>query len=121
MHGKALRYVCRQFHESHSKLSSDQTGRSALAALQSDENPERGLSGAHRERESRRTALAVAAQELIDANAECPTSITERRSRSVLRARASTTPGSPRLVPVRLGQQRKQSSAVTLPLLRVFC
>src|SRR5438132_11048298 len=53
MHGKALRYVCRQFHESHSKLSSDQTGRSALAALQSDENPERGLSGAHRERESR--------------------------------------------------------------------
>src|SRR5438445_13462637 len=63
MHGKALRYVCRQFHESHSKLSSDQTGRSALAALQSDENPERGLSGAHRERESRRTALAVAAQE----------------------------------------------------------
>src|SRR5205814_4131645 len=63
MHGKALRYVCRQFHESHSKLSSDQPGRSALAALQSDENPERGLSGAHRERESRRTALAVAAQE----------------------------------------------------------
>ena len=62
MHGKALRYVCRQFHESHSKLSSDQTGRSALAALQSDENPERGLSGAHRERESRRTALAVAAE-----------------------------------------------------------
>ena len=114
MHGKALRYVCRQFHESHSKLSSDQTGRSALAALQSDENPERGLSGAHREGESRRTALAVAAQELIDANAE-------RRSRYALETSASTTPRSPRLnaSPARTTKKTKFGSET--PLLRVFC
>ena len=49
--------------ESDRRLFFDQAGRSLLAALQSDENPERGLSGAHRERESWRAALAFAAEE----------------------------------------------------------
>ena len=49
--------------ESHSRLPSHQAGRPLLAAVQPDANPERGLSGAHRERESRRAALAVVARE----------------------------------------------------------
>ena len=55
--------VYRLAYESVSRLSSHQAGRPLLAALQPDANPERGLSGAHREREPRRAALAVAAQE----------------------------------------------------------
>jgi hypothetical protein len=52
-----------EIHETHSRLPSHQAGRPPLAAVQPDAHPERGLSGAHRERESRRAALAVAATE----------------------------------------------------------
>ena len=57
------RSVRQQFHETDPRLPSHQAGRPALAAVEPDEDPERGLSGANRERESRRAALAVAAPE----------------------------------------------------------
>src|SRR5207237_5515052 len=50
-------------HESDSGVSPHQTRRLALAAVEHDENSERGLSGAHRKREPRRAAMALASEE----------------------------------------------------------
>src|SRR5437773_803027 len=49
-------------HESHSGLLPHHARRPALAAVELDENSKRGLSGAHRQRKYRRTAMAIAAQ-----------------------------------------------------------
>ena len=58
--GKASRP---KIHESDSRLPSHQAGRSPLAALQPDEDPQCGFSGTYRERKHGRPALAVAAPE----------------------------------------------------------
>src|SRR5436305_372623 len=50
-------------HESDSRLLPHQATRPALAAGELDENSERGLSGAHWQRESRRAAMALAAEQ----------------------------------------------------------
>ena len=57
------RLVSNYRHESDSGLSPHQARRPALAAVELNENSERGLSGAHRQRESGRAALAAFSQE----------------------------------------------------------
>src|SRR5262245_6906336 len=47
------------FYEADQRISSYHTERLALEAVEPDADPERGLSGAHRERKLGRTALAV--------------------------------------------------------------
>jgi len=49
-------------HESHSGLLPHQARRPALAAIELDENCERGLSGADRQRKYWRAVVAIAAQ-----------------------------------------------------------
>src|SRR6266576_146098 len=49
-------------HESDSGLSPYHARRPVLAAVELDEDSERGLSGTHRQRKYRRTAVAIAAQ-----------------------------------------------------------
>src|SRR6476646_4431275 len=49
-------------HENNSGSLPHQATRPALAAIKLDENSECGLSGAHRQRESRRATMAFATQ-----------------------------------------------------------
>src|SRR3954470_7526201 len=62
-------YVCG--HESDSRLLPHQATRPALAAGELDENSERGLSGAHWQRESRRAIMALAAEKREHAAQTC--------------------------------------------------
>jgi hypothetical protein len=78
------RMVRQQVRESHSMISSHQAGRPLLAALEPNEDPERVphlRDGAHRERESRRTALA-ACPDSYRGCARCSTTPTLRCSGS---------------------------------------
>src|SRR6266487_3053790 len=49
-------------NESDSGLLPHQAGRPALATVEPDENPERGLSGAHPQRKYGRAAVAITAE-----------------------------------------------------------
>src|SRR5882724_8943266 len=62
-HARATASASTTNDESDSRLSPHQARRFVLAAVQLDENSERGLPGAHWQRKYRRTAVAIATQE----------------------------------------------------------